>query len=153
MTFEKQYTDELKWLPVYIQCTWVAGFLYPRKVKYEQVISYNRTLLDSKYSAYKMKSTYKWLNKRVVGRLTGSYHVREDGVIWLEVEGWYLNRTKTVWMRELDIWFAAKDAIPNKNDWEFIPYSEDGKDGNDNKDKKTFFSLLLSAVALLNFIS
>ena len=152
MTFEKQYTDELHWLPVYIQCTWVAGFLYPRKVKHEEVISYNRTLLDSKYSAYKMKSTYKWLNKRVVGRLTGSYHVREDGVIWLEVEGWYLNRTKTVWMREADIWFDKKDAEPNPNDVEFIPGAK-GTEVPVTSSKTNTFTWVSIAVALLNILS
>lgn len=152
MTFEKQYAEELKWLPVYIQCTWVAGFLYPRKVKHEQVISYNRTLLDSKYSAYNMKSTYKWLNKRVLGRLTGSYHVREDGVIWLEVEGWYLNRTKTVWMREADVWFTLKEAEPNKNDIDFIPGTKNDIPTTTSKTGKTF-TLVSIAVALFNFLS
>lgn len=152
MIFEKQYTEDLKWLPVYIQCTWVAGFFYPRKVKHEQVISYNRTLLDSKYSAYTMKSTYKWLNKRVVGRLTGSYHVREDGVIWLEVEGWYLNRTKTVWMREADIWFSLKEAEPNKNDIDFIPGAKNDIPTTTSKTGKTF-TFVSIAIALFNFLS
>lgn len=162
MAFDARFKGKL-----YIQCTWAAVYMQPVNNKGILMRSYSRSLMSklfhqNQYVTKKFRSTI--VNQRVIGISTGNYIVDERGVKWIEAYPMYCDRAELHnkgigWFRDSDIWYSNKGTIPNKLDWEFIPYRAAGNPGNgngndtavtvENNNKNSWLAWLTGGIALL----
>jgi len=102
--FIYSFDEEIKGLPIKIQCTWANCFMQP---------VWDRGLCIRSYDAKILKSYNDTTN--VIGTTTGNYYAPEAGKVWLEANLKFCDRMAIGWFRESDIWHAKngeKDPYP-----------------------------------------
>jgi len=132
------FSAELKNKPqLYVQCTWAGVYLNPITNKGLLMRTYSRDLLAKLFHQkqyVKNKFRNMTVNMRMIGLLTGNYHIDEKNVVWLEAYPIYCDRAEVHnkgvgWFRESDVWHAKKGTVPHRADWEYIPYNPAGNTG------------------------
>jgi hypothetical protein len=99
-------SQDIKGLPITIQCTWANCYTEPICDRGLCIRSYDRKELK------RMGDT----SGGIIGTLTGNYTVTEKGVVWVEANIKYSDRRNSGWFRESDIWHEKKGVDKNPND-------------------------------------
>lgn len=129
--YKIEVSEDIKNLPVKIQCTWANCFTEP---------VWDRGLCIRSYDKYVLQRNNA-TNTGIIGALTGNYHVAADDEIWLESKLNYTNRRTVGWFRESDIWHEKKGTI-------------DPNPGEDNKKKKiNWLTWLVTGASILKIVS
>ncbi|MEI6555514.1 MAG: hypothetical protein WCL70_07995 [Paludibacter sp.] len=129
-----QVSNEIKGLPIYIQCKFSNAYTEPEINKGLCIRSFDRALLAQ-------------MNDKsggIIGTLTGNYCIDANDKVWIEANLKYTNRRPTGWFRESDIWHSKKNVTSNPNDNTSKP---------ETKNAANWFAWITGGITVLRLIT